>query len=74
MFRHPRVGFKISTALKYTLMGKFFDNNLTDYVIQQYSQKLVADKSLLQPGDRRTLSASYLGKLSINIVGTAFPI
>ncbi len=55
-------------------MGKFFDTNLTDYVIQQYSQKLVADKSMLQPGDRLTLSASYLGKLSINIVGTAFPI
>lgn len=68
MFRPPNIGFKISSALKFILLGHFFNNTLTDYVIQQYNQKLLAEKAMLQPGDQLTLSANYLGKLSINIV------
>jgi 2-keto-4-pentenoate hydratase/2-oxohepta-3-ene-1,7-dioic acid hydratase in catechol pathway len=68
MFRPPTIDFKISSALKFTFLGHFFNRKLTDYVIEQYSQKLLAEKAMLQPGDQLTLSANYLGKLSINIV------
>ena len=56
------------SAIKYIFTGAFVDMKLTNFVISDYSQQQLKEKTFLQPQDKITLKTNFLGKIDLKIV------
>jgi 2-keto-4-pentenoate hydratase/2-oxohepta-3-ene-1,7-dioic acid hydratase in catechol pathway len=68
LFKAPNTIFKIKSAIKYIFTGAFVDMKLTNFVISDYSQQQLKEKTFLQPQDKITLKTNFLGKIDLKIV------
>jgi len=68
IYRPPSKTDKILYGTKYVITGSFFSTNAIDYVLEQYTNKLLEKKNFLQAGDQLQLKAKYLGDIKLKIV------
>jgi len=67
IFRPPSSGYKFRKIVKYIFTGKFIKMGAKQYVIEQYIEDKLNEKSYLQPGDLVNLNAPYLGNILVEI-------
>jgi len=67
-FRPPGKGFIAMNALKWIATGSFISHSAVNYVVGEFIEEELTTKRYLQPGDVVEMQASYLGKVSVNII------
>ncbi|WP_448567721.1 fumarylacetoacetate hydrolase family protein [Thalassotalea ganghwensis] len=70
IMRPPSIGFKILMGTWYFLGFNFLDDDYQsprDFVVKQYIETLLDEKSFLQPGEKISMSADFLGSIDIQI-------
>ncbi len=68
IFNAPSAGYKVLKSIKWIATLAFVDHGSVEYILQQYIEDNLADKSYLQPGTQIQYTGNYLGNIQVQLI------